>query len=100
MIRIAMRIAMTKNTPRLRTLALGCGLAVTLVSCGSTQWQKSGADEAAVSNDVLACNVEARDRIQRLYGALLPSTGTSDPRFGPDSTRLTPAERSLEEQQI
>jgi hypothetical protein len=89
-----------KNHPRLRSLTLALGLAVSLVSCGTTQWQKSGADEAAVTKDLMACGSASQDRISRLYGAPLPSTGMSDPRFGPDQTRLSPAERGLEEQQL
>lgn len=89
-----------QNHSRLRSLALALGLAVALVSCGTTQWQKSGADQAAVTKDLLACGRDAQDRIGRLYGAPLPSTGMGDPRFGPDHTRLSPAERGLEEQQL
>lgn len=89
-----------KNHPRLRFLTLALGLAVVVAGCGTTQWQKTGADEATVTKDLQACGSASQDRINRLYGAPLPSTGVSDPRFGPDYTRLSPAERGLEEQQL
>ena len=90
------------NHPRQRflTLTLALGLAAGLAGCGTTQWQKSGADDAAVTKDLMACGTASQDRISRLYGAPLPNTGMTDPRFGPDHTRLSPAERGLEEQQL
>lgn len=75
-------------------------LTLALAGCGGVQWSKAGANDQAVTNDLTACASAAQATIQRLYGPDLPtSTSHTDPRFGPDMSRPSPADRRLEEQQ-
>jgi hypothetical protein len=57
--------------------------AFALPGCAEQQWRKTGASEAAVAQDLSACNKQARASAVRMGHTGLPPT--SDPRFGAPS---------------
>jgi hypothetical protein len=90
------RIPMRPPTFPRPWLLLAIAPAFIFSACGEMRWQKSGGDDAALAQDLAACNKEARDR----YGgptALLPPVGL-DPRFGP--TGASQADVVMRESQV
>jgi hypothetical protein len=83
--------------PTAKPLAVMC-LTLALAGCGSVQWSKAGSNEQAVTADLTACGNTANATMNRLYGPELPTTNF-DPRFGPDMSRPSPADRRLEQQE-
>jgi hypothetical protein len=69
--------------------------AIALASCAELRWQKAGGDDAAMAQDLAACNREAQDR----YGgaSALPPT-VIDPRLGP--TGSSQADVRMRESQV
>jgi len=55
--------------------------AFALASCAEVRWQKTGADETGLDQDLSACSKLAQERTARMWGIAPPAS--TDPRFGP-----------------
>ena len=74
---------------RLALLLFASALALGLGACTAVRWQKSGADEVALTQDLTACRKLFQDR----FGGAGPLAPT-DPRFG-----LPPSQADLRMQE-
>jgi hypothetical protein len=70
--------------------------AFALSACAEQRWQKAGAGEASMFEDLMACNKLAQEKAARAGNIGLPPI--SDPRFG-GPTGPSQAEQRLQERQ-
>ena len=65
------------------------------------RWERAGTDPARVGADIDSCQLQGNESLARSRGPALPRATATDPRFvSPDAMQLSPAERSIEVQQI
>ena len=65
-----------------RSLALPIfALVLGLGGCAGVRWQKPGADDSALAQDLTACRKLAQEKFGGAAGIVMPSS--PDPRFGP-----------------
>ena len=84
------------RTAALRSFALP--LALLLAACGDVRWHKPDADDAALGNDLAACQAAAHNAIQRMYGP--PQPQLSSGPLGVAPVEPTLADRQMREQQV
>ena len=75
--------------------------ALLLTGCVAAEWSKPGADEARVLEDQAGCHSVAQQKIERLWGPLLPVSIADlfiNSNFGPSLAERQLLKRQAEEQ--